>query len=126
MRERDKPTAIAFKLKKGTMFSIEHFVDVSGDDPFEVWFDAISDLRGKARISARVTRLQYGLFGDCRPVGSGVWELKIDWGPGYRVYYAICQENVILLCGGGVKRTQRADIDRAIKRWKLWQREGRT
>ncbi len=108
------------------MFSIKHFVDVSGDDPFELWFDAIADLRAKARISARVTRLHYGLFGDCRPVGSGVWELKIDWGPGYRVYYGICQGNVILLCGGGVKRTQRADIDRAIERWKLWQRERRT
>ena len=58
-------------------------------------------------------------------MGDGVWELRIDWGPGYRVYYAIEGKRVILLCDGGVKRGQSADIARAIERWKEWQPRGK-
>jgi len=55
-----------------------------------------------------------------------VWELRIDWGPGYRVYYAIQNQRVILLCEGGDKRTQAADIKRAVERWQDWQRRSKT
>jgi len=55
----------------------------------------------------------------------GVWELKTDWGPGYRVYYALQSKRVILLCEGGDKRKQNADIKRAIKRWNEWQKRGK-
>ena len=66
-----------------------------------------------------------GLFGDCRPLRKGVWELRVDWGPGYRVYYAEAGERVVLLLAGGDKRTQSADIRRAIEHWQEWQRKNR-
>jgi len=74
-----------------------------------------------------MARLNNGNFGDCKHVGSGVWELRIDWEPGYRVYYAIEGNHVVLvlLCNGGDKRTQTADIDRAIERWNEWQTRGK-
>lgn len=64
-------------------------------------------IRAQARIAARLIRLRNGNFGDCKPISDGVWELRIDWGPGYRVYYAIDGGKVVLLCEGGDKRTQR-------------------
>ena len=103
------------------MFHIKHYVDSDGADPYQEWFESLRDISAQARISARVLRLQLGLFGDCRFVGEGVWELKINCGPGYRVYYAIAGQDVILLCEGGDKRTQQPDIKRAIRRWQDWQ-----
>ena len=78
-----------------------------------------------ALAAARLVRLENGNFGECAPVGEGVWELKTDWGPGYRVYYAVHSKRVILLCEGGDKRKQNADIKRAIKRWNEWQKRGK-
>jgi putative addiction module killer protein len=71
---------------------------------------------------ARVERLRSGNFGECRPLEGGVWELKIDWGPGYRVYYAQAGRRLILLLIGGDKRRQDADIQTAIAFWRDWQR----
>jgi len=62
-----------------------------------------------------------GNFGDCKPIQDGVWELKIDHGPGYRVYYAQAGKRLILLLAGGDKRKQQADIDAALLNWKEWQ-----
>lgn len=69
----------------------------------------------------RVGRMAGGNFGDCKPVSDGVWELRIDWGPGYRVYYAMSGKQVILLLAGGDKRKQQADIGAAVARWLNWQ-----
>jgi probable addiction module antidote protein len=66
-----------------------------------------------------------GNFGDCKPVGDGVWELRVDWGPGYRVYYAMAGKHLVLLLAGGDKRKQQADIDAAIARWSDWQQRRR-
>lgn len=63
-----------------------------------------------------------GNFGDCKPLSDGVWELRIDYGPGYRVYYARAGEKLLLLLAGGDKRKQQADIDTAIGYWKSWNR----
>ena len=79
-------------------------------------------MQAQARIDARIGRMHEGLLGDCKPVGDGVWELRIDWGPGYRVYYAQSGKRVLLLLCGGDKRRQKADIKRAIDFWKDWQR----
>ena len=103
------------------MYKIVTFTDGSGKDVFLLWLNALKDIRARARIAARIIRLENGNFGDCRPVGDGVWELKIDTGPGYRIYYAIESKRVVLLCDGGTKGTQKADISRAIDRWKEWQ-----
>lgn len=70
-----------------------------------------------ARIVARVDRVKAGNFGDHKPVGGGVWELRIDYGPGYRVYYALAGRQVVLLLCGGDKRKQSSDIRTAIAMW---------
>jgi putative addiction module killer protein len=81
--------------------------------PFPAWLAALNDATARARIRARLARLMAGSFGDSEPVGEGVMELRIDWGPGYRVYFArLGQVAVLLLCGGD-KRTQDKDIKRA-------------
>ena len=82
-------------------------------DQFAEWFAALRDRRARSRIAARVVRIEVGNFGDCKSVGSGVSELRIDHGPGYRVYFTIRdRELVILLCGGD-KGSQQRDVARA-------------
>jgi putative addiction module killer protein len=93
---------------------IRHYADHNGQDVFDAWFASITDARTKAKIGARISRLAFGNFGDCRPLREGVWELRIDWGPGYRVYYSVVEKAVALLLCGGDKRRQSSDIERAI------------
>jgi len=87
-----------------------------------VWLVGLNDRQAQARMASRFLCLQNGNFGDCKPVGEGLWELRVDWGPGYRIYYAIAGHHLILLCEGGDKRTQSTDIQRATERWLEWQR----
>ncbi len=103
------------------MYDLRHYVDKKGQDLFAKWLDRLKDRKAQSRVAARLIRLKNGNFGDCKPVGDGVWELRVDWGPGYRVYYALEGSRVVLLCDGGDKRTQSADIARAISRWNEWQ-----
>ena len=103
------------------MFLLKHYVNPKGLDLFGAWLDSLRDKQARARVAARMLRLQNGNFGDCKPVGAGVWELRIDWGPGYRVYYALADRKVVLLCEGGDKRSQQDDIASAIARWQDWQ-----
>ncbi len=103
------------------MYALRHYVDADGRDLFVQWLNGLRDKQAQARVAVRLTRLENGNFGDCKPVGDGVWELRVDWGPGYRVYYAIDGKHVVLLCDGGDKRTQAVDIKRAIDRWNEWQ-----
>lgn len=84
-------------------------------DLFEAWFAALKDTRAKARILARVLSAEKGNFGDCQPVGSGVSEMRIHYGPGYRLYYTRRGEVVYLLLLGGDKSTQKCDIARALE-----------
>lgn len=81
--------------------------------PFAEWLAALRDKQARGRVRIRLARLRAGNFGDCEPVGDGVLELRIDWGPGYRVYFARLGQVVILLLCGGDKRTQGKDIERA-------------
>lgn len=103
------------------MFLLKHYINSKGLDLFGAWLDSLRDKQARARVAARMLRLQNGNFGDCKPVGGGVWELRIDWGPGYRVYYALADRKVVLLCEGGDKRSQQEDIASAIARWQDWQ-----
>lgn len=77
--------------------------------------DALRDVRARARVLVRVERLAAGNPGDVRPVGEGVSELRIDHGPGYRVYFKRQGRTVVVLLAGGDKRTQRADIETALR-----------
>lgn len=96
------------------MYEIRHYRDVAGRDRYQQWLVGLRDQQAKLRIVQRVNRLAVGNFGDCKSCREGVWELRIDWGPGYRVYYAKVGQSVILLLAGGDKRKQDADIERAI------------
>ena len=78
------------------------------------WLDQLRDVRAKARIVARVARFKAGNLGDCKPLRDGVSEFRVDYGPGYRVYFGIVGFQVILLLCGGDKRSQAADIDKAV------------
>ena len=106
------------------LFEIKHYVTDDGCDIYDRWY---RDLMAKkpqiaARISVRISRMERGNFGDCKPCRSGVWELRIDVGSGYRVYYARVGQTVVLLLCGGDKRSQDADIARACEYWEDWQR----
>ena len=92
------------------MVEIRHYLTASGKNVFAEWLDSLRDVKAEVRIAARIARLAAGNFGDCRPLREGVWELRIDWGPGYRVYYAMVGRTCLLLLSGGDKRKQSADI----------------
>ncbi len=79
--------------------------------------DALSDLRARVAILRRLDRLALGNMGDSKYLRDGISELRIDHGPGYRVYFARSGASIILLLGGGSKRTQKKDIDAAVSRW---------
>ena len=107
------------------MYEIRHYLTASGKNLFEEWLDSLRDAKAEARIVTRIARLAAGNFGDCKPLMDGVWELRIDWGPGYRVYYAMSGRTCVLLFCGGDKRKQSADINRAVDYWNDYQRRTR-
>jgi putative addiction module killer protein len=94
---------------------IRQYTTASGKNLVESWLGSLRDTRIAARIEARLERLVAGNFGDCKPVGAGVSELRIDIGPGYRIYYAMIGTACVLLLYGGDKRRQSADIAKAIE-----------
>lgn len=91
---------------------------LSGTCPFDDWLSRLRDARGRAKIRVRLDRLEHGNPGDCKAVGDGVMELRIDCGPGYRVYFAEDGAAVVLLLVGGDKSTQVRDIKTAKRYWK--------
>jgi len=90
-----------------------HLIEVRQTAEFAAWLRALRDGQGRARIADRLVRVQAGNFGDVKLVGGGVSELRVDCGPGYRVYFVRRGAVVIVLLCGGDKRTQNADIKRA-------------
>ena len=103
------------------MFVVRHYLTRNGDDLIADWLRKLRDLQAKAAIIRRLNRLEQGNFGDFKPLRQGVQELRIDTGPGYRVYWVRSGNSVILLLCGGTKRTQDVDIDRACDYWRDWQ-----
>lgn len=102
------------------MYTVLHYVDRLGKDHFQDWLDALRDRPAKIAVIRRVARLAYGLAGDRQYVRDGVQELRIDFGPGYRVYFASLGKSIILLTSGGTKRTQTRDIASAIDMLRDW------
>lgn len=92
---------------------VRRYLSPAGKDVFGDWLATCGDLEARARILVRIARLEAGLTGDCKSVGGGLWELRIDHGPGYRVYFARVGMQIVLLLCAGDKRTQRRDIERA-------------
>ena len=89
-----------------------------GGVPFEDWLEALRDKRAVARVLARLARVRQGNLGDCKSVGEGVFELRVDYGPGYRVYLGQRGQTLVVLLCGGDKRSQDRDILRAKQYWR--------
>lgn len=108
-----------------SIVEIRQYQTVDGRTPVAEWLDGLRDSVARARIVARLDRLSAGLRGDWKSVGGGVSELRIDYGPGYRVYYAQEGDTMVLLLCGGSKRTQAKDIERAHAYWKDYKTRSR-
>jgi putative addiction module killer protein len=103
-------------------YEIEYYVTERGDKPFKDWLGGLRDVQGRARIRVRLDRVRLGNLGDHRSVGAGVQELRIDYGPGYRVYFGFEGQRVVLLLLGGNKSSQARDIATAREYWQEHQR----
>jgi len=90
-------------------------IEIRKTEIFAKWLDSLDDIRARARIQVRIERLAAGNPGDVKAVGEGVSELRIDYGPGYRVYYKKHGQNVVILLAGGDKSTQAKDIKTALR-----------
>jgi len=99
------------------LMQVLHYLDSHHRDRFQEWLDALRDIKGRVAILRRIDRLMNGNFGDHKFCQNNVWELRIPIGPGYRVYYALAEETIVLLLCGGSKRTQKKDIARAVEYW---------
>lgn len=97
---------------------IKKLVLPGGLVPFDEWFDSLRDTKSKVAVDARLARVRAGNFGDCKSVGGGVFELRVALGPGLRVYYGLQGRQIVILLGGGDKRSQSRDIRRAQLLWK--------
>jgi putative addiction module killer protein len=96
------------------MNTVRRYKDASGKELVAEWLAGLRDMRARAKIQARIDRLESGNAGDCEPVGEGVYELRIHYGPGYRVYFCNTGRQIVLLLCGGDKSTQQTDIKLAI------------
>lgn len=105
---------------------VRHYLTPDGRDPFADWLRRLRDRRAAAAIMLRVGRLERGLFGDCKPVGGGVSELRIDVGAGYRVYFGRIGDRIVVLLCGGDKGRQDDDIARAKGNWTAYRRSDGT
>ena len=101
---------------------LQEYVTSGGKNPFREWLHGLRDIYGRAKIRIRLNRLRLGNFGDVKPVGGGISELRIPYGPGYRVYLVREGNTVTLLLCGGDKSTQTRDISMAQKYWLDYQR----
>lgn len=96
-----------------TLYTLKVYESKSGKLPFHDWLIALSDEKTRQIIRARLGRMELGNFGHCEPVGTGISELKIDFGPGYRIYFTLTGKTIVLLLCAGNKKTQSKDIKKA-------------
>lgn len=104
------------------MYRLVHYLDDNGNDLYQRWLESLRDRTGQVAIIRRVARMELGQFGDHKYLQDGVWELRIDVGPGYRVYFGHVGERVILLTSAGDKGSQARDIKRAVKLLQDWEK----
>ena len=105
---------------------IRNYLKADGTDPFEDWYNSLRDTTGKNKIRLRLKRVMIGNLGDCKSVGEGVFELRINYGPGYRVYFGQVGLTVVVILVAGDKSTQEQDIRQAIAYWKDYERREST
>lgn len=100
------------------------YSDARGREPLSEWMRSLKDKKVRAAVMVRIDRMEHGNFGDHASVGDGVQELRIQLGPGYRVYFGMDDEGIVILLGGGTKRSQRRDIERAKQIWRKYRQHG--
>ncbi len=100
-----------------TEITVMHYLKASGRCPFQEWIESVESRTVKAAVAARINRVRSGTLGDWKAVGDGVFELRVDLGPGYRVYFGRDGKMVVILLNGGEKRSQESDIKRAKGYW---------
>ncbi len=93
------------------------YTDKAGNEPFTKWLNSLKDSRDRRRILARLRRLEQGNYGDCKHVQDGVFELRLFFGPGYRIYFSEDGDTLVILLCGGDKSNQAKDIKKAITYW---------
>jgi len=99
-------------------FQIGYYITAEGKAPFKTWLEGLRDVAGRAKIRVRLDRTRLGGLGDNRPVGEGVHEMRVDYGPGYRIYFAVEARRLLVLLLGGDKSSQQRDIATAKKYWR--------
>ncbi len=103
------------------MIDVREYLDATGRSPYGAWFDNLN-AEAAAKITTAVTRISLGNFSNVEGVGSGVFEYKLDFGPGYRIYFGKNGEALVILLGGGTKRRQQRDINAALAKWQDYKR----
>ena len=101
---------------------LREYLTETGRNPFREWLHSLRDRQARARIRVRLNRVRLGNLGDCKSVGEGVLELRLDFGPGYRVYFGQAGDVLVILLCGGDKRTQTRDIVTAQQSWQSYKR----
>ena len=96
---------------------IRNYITSDGHVPFKEWLDSLKDSKAQTVVINRLNRVLLGNFGDCKHLGEGVYELRIHYGPGYRVYFGELEGVIVILLCGGTKRSQSGDIKRAKEYW---------
>ena len=103
------------------MIVVREYLDTSGDSPYAAWFDSLN-AEAAAKVTTAVTRVSLGNFSNVEGVGSGVFEYKLDFGPGCRIYFGKDGETLVILLGGGTKRRQQREINAALANWQDYKR----
>ncbi len=108
-------------LQIGQQPELREYLTRKGKSPFADWLISLRDVKARAIIRVRLDRLRLGNWGDCKSVGAGVQELRVDFGPGYRVYFGQDGDILVLLLCGGTKKSQPKDIQKAKEYWQDYQ-----
>ena len=103
------------------MIDVREYNDRIGRSPYAAWFNGLNALAA-AKVTTALTRLALGNFSNVKGIGSGVFECRVDFGPGYRVYFGKDGERLVILLGGGIKKRQQRDIESAIANWQDYKR----
>jgi len=98
------------------MVGVKEYIDETGKSPFVVWYDRL-DARAAVKVSTALYRLEQGNFSNTKGIGGGIFEYKIDFGPGYRIYFGKDGESIMIILGGGKKKRQQQDINTAKAYW---------
>ena len=103
------------------MVEVLEYLDTNGRSPYAEWFDSLN-AQAAAKVAVAVMRIGQGNLSNVKSVGAGIYEYKLDFGPGYRIYFGKDGRHVVILLGGGTKKRQQKDINDAIARWQDYKR----